>query len=85
LTLEEIVGIQTDPLRGDELEQLTARTPVSAFGVNSWRARKRPLGVAADHPALAGVDDLAAERPYPLDRGDEVCNREIGPWVPSPP
>jgi len=23
------------------------------------------------------MDDLAAERPYPLDRGDEICNREI--------
>jgi hypothetical protein len=27
LTLEEPVGIQTDPLRGYELEQLTARRP----------------------------------------------------------
>src|SRR3954452_25600173 len=38
----------------------------------------RPLGVAADHPALARVDDLAAERLHPLDCGDEVCNREVG-------
>lgn len=38
----------------------------------------RSLGVAADHPALAGVDDLPAERLHPLDCGWEVGDREIG-------
>jgi hypothetical protein len=38
---------------------------------------RRSLRVAADHPALARVDDLAAERLYVLDRGGEVCNGEV--------
>jgi hypothetical protein len=37
----------------------------------------RALGVTADHPVLARVDDLAAERTHPLDRGSEVGDREI--------
>lgn len=45
------------------------------------RAASKPercsLGVAADHPALAGVNDLAAERLHALDRGGEVGDREI--------
>src|SRR5439155_21290402 len=38
----------------------------------------RALAVAADHPALARVDDLAAERAHPPDYGIEVCDRKIG-------
>jgi transposase InsO family protein len=38
----------------------------------------RALGVAADHPALAWVDDLAAERAHSLDGGSEVGDREVG-------
>src|SRR5687767_5213106 len=37
----------------------------------------RALAVAADDPALAGVDDPAAERTDPLDRSSKVCDREI--------
>jgi hypothetical protein len=40
-------------------------------------AEGRALGVATDHPAIARVDDLAAERSHPLDRGSEVGYGEI--------
>src|SRR5438552_1068590 len=43
----------------------------------SRRAERRALAVAADHPALARVNDLAAQRAHPLDRGAEVGDREI--------
>src|SRR5439155_6303795 len=38
----------------------------------------RALGVAADHPALARVDDLAAECAHPFDGGSEVGDRDVG-------
>src|SRR5438128_12519002 len=36
------------------------------------------FGVAADHPALARVDDLAAERTHPFGGGSEVGDGEVG-------
>src|SRR5437762_13145326 len=55
--------------------------PLCGCDQSLWGAGEpegRGLGVAADHPALARVDDLAAERAHSLDRGGEVGDREIG-------
>ncbi len=52
---------------GGGLELLTGA------GEPEWGA----LGVSADRPALAGVDDLAAERQHPIGCGSEVADREI--------
>ena len=37
----------------------------------------RALGVATNHPALARMDDLAAERTHAVDRSSEVRDRQI--------
>jgi len=49
MNLEETVGIPTDPLPRYELEQLTARTPVRAFGGNS-KSRLANLRSDGDEP-----------------------------------
>ena len=46
---------------------------LTGAGEPEWGA----LGVSADRPALAGVDDLAAERQHPVGCGSEVADREI--------
>ena len=52
-----------------------ATAPLAASGPEAEGAA---LGVAADRPALAGVDDRAAELGDALQRGRDVGHREVG-------
>src|SRR5688500_16516972 len=46
--------------------------------VRAGEPERRSLGVPADHPGLAGVDDLAAECADALHGGVEIVDGEVG-------